>query len=178
MVYFRMYSTYTYLLLDTNPWQYCNYNVPYVGYPADCAVSVNTTSSIPDMWTGFASDTQSSIPQSTEIWMQVFPNSKPYTTDLIQNGDFEAYGSNFSNYDIPVGWQVASQTSSNKIATIQATMGTVPYIQGVALQNEIGSHCGISHVLIIKPAGKPFGGIKQSIYVPAGFIFTLKIRHS
>ena len=173
---FKMYTTYTDLQLDINSWQYCDYNIPNVGYPADCAINVNT--SMPNLWTGFGINTLISNPQNTEIWIQVFPNSKPYTTDLIRNGDFEEYGTNFSkygsnvsSYGIPIDWQLISKENANVVYSIQAadvSNAVSSIVQMDQFKNEIGSYCGISYVLIIKPPGKPFGGIQQLIYIPGG----------
>ena len=133
---------------------------------------------MPNLWTGFGINTLISNPQNTEIWIQVFPNSKPYTTDLIRNGDFEEYGTNFSkygsnvsSYGIPIDWQLISKENANVVYSIQAadvSNAVSSIVQMDQFKNEIGSYCGISYVLIIKPPGKPFGGIQQLIYIPGG----------
>ena len=154
---FKMYTNYSDLLQDSNSWQYCDYNMPNVGYPADCALYENANASETNMWTGLTINTRHSNPRTTELWIQVFPNAKPYTTDLIQNGDFERYGNNFSNYGVPIDWSVNSPTDANDVSTIKTSS-----------TDNLPSYCGHSHVLINKPAGKSFGGIKQIISVPQG----------
>ena len=163
---FKIYSTYSDLLATTNKWKFCSYNVLNVGYPGYCGV--NSKVSVTNMWTGFTSNTPKSMPRSTEIWIQVFPYSTPYTIDLIQNGDFELLGSNFNQYGVPVGWQVSPYSTSSNIATIKIPSGATPTLQGSPLAGESGSHCGISHVLVVKPVNVQFGGINQTVYVPSG----------
>ena len=164
---FKMYSSYTDLLGDLNPWQYCKYNMQNYGYPGYCGV--NSKAAVSNMWTGFTSNTPSSKPQATEIWIQVFPYSTLFTTDLIQNGDFESFGSNFNTYDVPLGWRISSYTDSNSVATIQSPSGATPMLQGSTLDGQRGSYCGISHVLLIKHAvATVFVGINQTVYVPPG----------
>ena len=120
------------------------------------------------MWTGYTSYTPHNMQAaSTEIWIQVFSDSSIYSTDLIRNGDFEASGSNFNNYGIPVGWST-NTAFSNNVATIMSVAGTTPTLQGSHLTGESGSFCGNSHVLIAKSVGKLFQGINQTIYVPEG----------
>jgi hypothetical protein len=46
---FRMYSTHADLVAGRNPWQFCNYDDPGVGYPRDCAPERET----PCLWTEF-----------------------------------------------------------------------------------------------------------------------------
>ena len=167
---FKMYSSYTDLVGDTNAWNYCTYNIPNIGYPGYCGV--NSKVSVTNMWTGFTSNTPKSMPRSTEIWIQVFPYSTPYTIDLIQNGDFELLGSNFNKYGVPVGWQVSPYSTSSNIATIKIPSGATPTLQGSPLAGESGSHSGISHVLIVKPANVQFGGINQTVNVPSGNFIT------
>ena len=164
---FKIYSTYSDLLATTNKWKFCSYNVLNVGYPGYCGPNSKTTS----MWTGFTPTTPySNTAPSTEIWIQVFSDSKIYTTDLIQNGDFEAVGSNFNNYGIPVSW---TSTSTSNIATIRASDGKVPTLQGVSLIGEKGSLCGISHILMKKSVGlSSFPTIKQTVHIPSG-IYTI-----
>ena len=158
---FKMYSTYTDLQTDTNSWTHCDYNIPYVGYPANCAINKNFT--VFNMWTGFTLDTPSSEPQSTEIWIQVFPNAKPYYTDLIKNGDFETLGSNSSDYEAPLGWRLSPNTDSKNVVIKQGSFC------GSTIDSTSNSYCGSNYISITNPPNILYGGgINQTINIVAG----------
>ena len=75
---FQMYSTYTDLLAGSNSWQFCNYDLPNIGYPGDCG----QYGTIANMWTGYTSNTpSSSTAPSTEIWIQLLAGT---TTRRLQ----------------------------------------------------------------------------------------------
>ena len=169
---FKIYSTYSDLLSDSNAWQYCSYNQLNIAYPGNCG----PTSSVLELWSGYVPNTQPSIPESTEIWIQVFSLSKSYATDVIVNGDFEFYSDTVNTYATPVDWQSLTNSTSNDLAVIYSPNGLTPTLNGSVLVNEKGSYCGIAHVLITKPVGKPFGsGIKQTVYVPSGHSLQLEV---
>ena len=169
---FKMYSTYSDLLADINGWQYCDYNMPGIGYPANCGKS----GYVPNLWSGYEPNSPASIPQSTEIWLQVFPSSKPYYKDLMTNGDFEVYSNTVNTYATPVGWQLSKQTKLPIVATIYTLQGQEPALNGTALTFEKGSHCGVGHALTIKPAGNHFTiGLSQMIHVTAHHRIQLEV---
>eukprot|EP01041_Mallomonas_annulata_P004981 gene4981-9954_t len=65
---FKMFSTYADLVSGNAPWQFCNYNDNYVGYPRDCAPN----GPIHYIWTSFIPPPRDSRRQfNTDIWLQV-----------------------------------------------------------------------------------------------------------
>ena len=149
---YLVYSSYSDLTSGTNFWLSCNQTIGHSGYPGNCGYGNKINIA------------KSSI-RSSEIWIQVFPQAQPNSPDVIVNGDFETAGTSFNKYAAPVGWQISLH---NNISTIQTQIGSSPTLNGSPLAGESGSLCGISHVLINKPAGKPFGGIYQVVNVPIG----------
>ena len=136
---FKMYSTYDDLLEDTNAWQYCDYNNANIGYPGHCGIG----SAVLNMWTGYITSTPiNTDATSTEIWMQVYPDSmQPYVSDVIQNQD--------------VGG------SSRRLLISQSTFSGVTVVH-------INSRCGKSHLLLSKPAGEKFPPYEHNIQIIAG----------
>ena len=162
---FKMYSTYAQMSTNTIKWNYCAYNIANVAYPGYCGPRAAVT----NKWSSFTGSNQNKYVSSAEIWIQVFPDAQPYTTDLIQNGNFEESGSNFNHYGTPINWQLSTNTSSSNIATIQTLSNNFPTLQGARLTFESGSYCGTSHVLITKPAGQSsIIGIQQTVHISPG----------